>query len=197
MTQTESRRVSSAQRPERSCPRPFPKMAIPRAQRRKAGRCQYTQVRRVKTPVIRFLYDRISIHCSRHILTTELYAPTTQAISFIHYESKIPSTFLPLQPFWLLSLQVLVSQDPPQILPLAKGFSRSPKPNIISCQPSCIYCLELANVSYIWTCVFLSPLGQKRGLRASTLLQKMVWYPLAIQRVLNKCLVMMRPSPEG
>lgn len=65
----------------------------------------------------------------------------------------------------------------------------------MSCQFSSIYCLKLANVSYIWTHIFF--LGRRRGL---TSLQKMMQYHLCTQQVLNKYLVMMMtmigPSPE-
>lgn len=61
--------ASSAWRPEPSNRRPFTKLAILSAQKRKAGRPQDSQGRRIQTPVPKFLYDCTWLYCSKHICT--------------------------------------------------------------------------------------------------------------------------------
>lgn len=135
--------MNSAQKP--SSFRHSPKLVMLSVQKRKAQRLQHNQVRRAKTPALWVLYNYISINRPQHIPSLLCYThPTTP---FIHSEDLLPIPALTPRVLIIKSSSFAISR--PQVLPLARSFSRSPKPNIISCQSSSIYCLELANVSYI------------------------------------------------
>ena len=186
--------MSPAWRPQSSCPKPFPKSTILSAQRGIAVRPQGNQVRKVDSgtqgPLWLCLSTVLQICPS---LLNYMHPPPKPCHLFIVTQTPLHIPAIEsavLQQLWLPSLQILMSQDPPQLFTPARGFSRLSKPNIISCQPFRIYCLELASVSCIWKkkkkslslslSLSISYLhySEDKVLWASILLQKMVWYPL-------------------